>query len=128
MNYSEFYKKAAVEGPAEIPGWKKSVDGVEGYQNHIPMLALLAGAGALGGYALSNKKKKGAGAAFGGLSLPALYLAYIAARRNEILPPGKKWDDYLDKGSKKVNDWGNQFNPWETNPDGSSITKTEAEA
>ena len=78
MNYSEFYKQAA----ADKLTWKDPIDGVKGYNEQLPMLALLAGTGALGGYALANKKKRGAGALFGGASLPALYLAYLYGRRN----------------------------------------------
>ena len=113
MNYSEFYKKAGDET------WKDTIEfkdnsgnttgHVEGYPEQLPMLALLAGAGALGGYALSNKKKKGAGTLFGGVGLPALYLAYVAARRNKWLNGS---DDILDRGTHKVNEWGNKFNPF----------------
>lgn len=114
MNYSEFYKRAE----ADEPTWKDTIEfkdksgnptgHVEGYPEQLPMLALLAGAGALGGYALSNKKKKGAGTLFGGVGLPALYLAYVAARRNKWLNGS---DDILDRGAHKVNERGNRFNP-----------------
>lgn len=126
MNYNEFYKQAK----AEDPTWKdtitftddkgKQTGSVEGYPEQLPMLALLAGAGALGGYALSNKKKKGAGTLFGGVGLPALYLAYVAARRNNWLNGS---DDILDRGTHKVNEWGNQFNPLLL---GKDTTKAEA--
>lgn len=64
-------------------GWSDTINGIEGYQSHLPMLALLAGAGALGGWSLAGKNKGRAGAIYGGMSLPALYLAYLAGRRND---------------------------------------------
>ena len=128
MNYEKFYKMADAtnsdgsqekapaggagagdgagggEAKSTDPKWNESIDNVQGWNEPLPMLALLAGTGALGGWALSAKKKKGAGAAYGAISLPALYAMYVASRRNKILPSGAEWDDPLDKAFNKVND------------------------
>lgn len=94
--------------PSEIPGWQHDVNGVQGYSSQIPMLALLAGAGALGGLAFSSKKKKGAGALYGGLSLPALYMLYLAARRNGVIGgnTANGFDTFTQENiNKPVNGW-----------------------
>lgn len=123
MNYEKFYKMAEETAPPtteteekkdetpkdEGPKWNERIGNVYGWNEQLPMLSLLAGTGALGGWALSSKKKKGAGAAYGAISLPALYAAYIASRRNGILPSDK--DDFLDKGFNKINDTVNPYLP-----------------
>lgn len=118
MNYEKFYKMADATNPAESKkeatadkaggSWYEEINGAQGWNQQLPMLALLAGTGALGGWALSAKKKKGAGAAYGAISLPALYAMYVASRRNGILPEG--WDP-LETGTKWINNKGNEYLP-----------------
>ena len=91
--------------------YNQRMNNVYGWNEQLPMLALLAGTGALGGWALSAKKKKGSGAAYGAISLPALYAMYIASRRNGILPNKKNSDDFLDKGFNKINNTVNPYLP-----------------
>lgn len=141
MNYEKFYKMAgnndaaanttaAKEPPATVENpkpkatvenpqpkatndetWKSNINGTEGYNNQLKMLALLAGSGALTGYLFSAKKKKLPGAIFGGASFPAMYLAYLAARRNGILSDDlNKWyNKYPDKVINKVNSFGDDW-------------------
>lgn len=134
MNYEKFYKMAApTDGTADISDtseqpvtpenptpdtptpdnqtWKSNINGTEGYNNQLKMLALLAGSGALTGYLFSAKKKKLPGAIFGGASFPAMYLAYLAARRNGILSEDlNKWyNKYPDKVINKVNSFGDDW-------------------
>lgn len=87
--------------------WKKPLNGIQGYNSHLPMLALLASTGALGGFALSSKKKRVPGALFGGISLPALYLAYLYGARNKWFGEGaNSFDTFVDSNiNKPVNDW-----------------------
>lgn len=124
MDYNRFYKQAKDGDPKWTdtmygePGEDGKPTGyVEGYNEQLPMLALLAGTGALGGYALSGKKHKRRGALIGGLSLPAAYLAYVASLRNGILPIK---DDILDSGAHTINAWGNTINPLANSPEDSS--------